>query len=78
MGKLFGIVLLVLGIWLAVEVYTEGVNGAFGGVFASGSADQAPVTQSTSSRAADTVRSAYEESVNRVDRQLEGEAPNHD
>ena len=78
MGKLFGIILLVLGIWLGVEVFTEGVDGAFGGIFASGSADEAPPTRSTSERAADSVRRAYSESVDRVDRQLEGEAPNHD
>jgi hypothetical protein len=31
MGKLFGIVLLVLGVWLAIEVYTKGSDQAFGG-----------------------------------------------
>jgi hypothetical protein len=31
MGKLFGIVLLVLGVWAAVEIYTKGSDQAFGG-----------------------------------------------
>jgi hypothetical protein len=34
MGKVFGILLLVLCVWVAVEVYTNGVDGAFGGIFA--------------------------------------------
>jgi hypothetical protein len=31
MGKLFGIVLIVLAVWFAVEVYTKGSDQAFGG-----------------------------------------------
>jgi len=34
MGKVFGILLLALCVWVAVEVYTNGVDGAFGGIFA--------------------------------------------
>jgi hypothetical protein len=34
MVKLFKIVLILLCVWTAVEVYSEGVNGAFGGLFA--------------------------------------------
>lgn len=34
MSRTFGILLLVLGVWIGVEVYTEGVRHAFGGAFA--------------------------------------------
>jgi hypothetical protein len=47
MAKLLGLILLVLAVWVAVEVFDKGVDGAFGGLFAtvgaplqrSGSAD---------------------------------------
>ncbi len=34
MGKLFGILAIVAGIWIGLEVYTKGMDVAFGGVFA--------------------------------------------
>jgi hypothetical protein len=34
MAKLFGIVLLVLGLWAGLEIYTNGFDEAFGGLFA--------------------------------------------
>jgi len=34
MGKLFGIVVIVFGLWAAAEVYNEGTANAFGGVLA--------------------------------------------
>ncbi len=34
MGRLFGILAIVLGIWIGLEVYTKGTDQAFGGVFA--------------------------------------------
>ena len=34
MAKAFGILLIVLGVWLGVEIFTNGMDGAFGGVFA--------------------------------------------
>lgn len=38
MGKLLGLILFVLAVWVAVEVYDKGVDGAFGGLFAGFSA----------------------------------------
>lgn len=35
MGKIFGILLVVVGLWTAVEIYTEGSANAFGGILAS-------------------------------------------
>ena len=33
-GKLLGIVLLVAAVWVGIEIYTNGTDGAFGGIFA--------------------------------------------
>lgn len=33
MGKAFGIALVVVGIWVGIEIYTEGMDAAFGGLF---------------------------------------------
>lgn len=35
MAKIFGILLIVLGVWLGMEIFTKGTDGAFGGIFAS-------------------------------------------
>lgn len=34
MAKIFGILLIVLGVWLGIEIYTQGMDHAFGGVLA--------------------------------------------
>jgi hypothetical protein len=34
MGKMIGILLIVLGVWVGMEVYTEGTSNAFGGKLA--------------------------------------------
>ncbi len=68
MGKVFGIALIVIGIWVGLEVYTKGVGGAFGGIFAN--AYEAPAERSTPDRAADALQRAYNKSEERVDRQL--------
>jgi hypothetical protein len=72
MARLFGIVLILLGIWTGIEVYTEGVNGAFGGLFSGFSSSvEAPAERSTPDRAADAFQRAYNKSEERVDRLLE-------
>jgi len=35
MAKIFGILLIVVGVWIGLEIYTNGMDEAFGGVFAS-------------------------------------------
>jgi hypothetical protein len=77
MAKLLKIVLILLCVWTAVEVYTEGVNGAFGGLFAGfdGSALEAPANRSTPDRAADAFQRAYNKSETRVDAMLEEKNP---
>ena len=42
MQKLFGIVVIVLGAWLGMEVYTKGTHEALGGIFARFSDAPAP------------------------------------
>jgi hypothetical protein len=34
MGKLIGLMLIVLGVWIGIEIYDKGVDQAFGGLFA--------------------------------------------
>jgi hypothetical protein len=34
MAKIFGVLLIVLGVWVGMEIYTKGMQGAFGGVLA--------------------------------------------
>jgi hypothetical protein len=34
MAKIFGVLLIVLGVWLGMEIYTKGMDGAFGGALA--------------------------------------------
>ena len=73
MGKLFAIVLMVIGIWVAVTVYSEGTDRTFGGLFA-GSLGSSTVdvteTRSTPQRAGEAVQRAYDESQDRFDRAL--------
>ncbi|HTO55437.1 MAG TPA: hypothetical protein VMR50_18785 [Myxococcota bacterium] len=34
LGRLFGLVLLVLGVWAGAEIFNNGFDGAFGGLLA--------------------------------------------
>ena len=65
MGKVLGILLAAVSVWVMVEVYTEGVSGAFGGAFASLSGDgsEARVEHpaSTAQRAGAAVERAHQE-----------------
>ena len=33
MGRIFGLILIVVAIYVGLEIYTEGTHGAFGGAF---------------------------------------------
>jgi hypothetical protein len=73
MGKILAIVLMAIAIWVAVTVYSEGTDRAFGGLFA-GSLGSSTVdvteTRSTPQRAGEAVQRAYDESQDRFDRAL--------
>ena len=73
MGKILAMVLMVIAIWVAVTVYSEGTDRAFGGLFAGSlgsSAVDAPETRSTPQRAGEAVQRAFDESQDRFDRAL--------
>lgn len=74
MAKIFGILLVVVGLWLGLEVYQNGIQGAFGGALASldGSADEQAVRDSRSvpQRAGDAVERAHAEAEARLHRML--------
>lgn len=43
MGKAFGIVVIAVGVWAGLEIYTEGTSNAFGGALQKiGMAEPAP------------------------------------
>jgi hypothetical protein len=69
MGKLFGIVMLIVSVWAVAELTTKGMDGAFGGAFAS---DDGEVVRPASvpQRAGAAVDHAHEEAANRRDRML--------
>jgi hypothetical protein len=68
MGKIIGILFLCLGVWAGMEVYLEGTQNAFGGIFASGEAPRDE--RSTPQRAGDAVGRAHEEGRERLERAL--------
>jgi hypothetical protein len=74
MGKIFGILLAVVGIWLVLEVYLNGTQGAFGGVLArlDGSATEQAVAspRSVPQRAGEAVERAHAEAEARLERML--------
>jgi hypothetical protein len=72
MGRIFGLLLVVLGIWAATEVYLNGTAGAFGGVFADGTAEGAAAQdgRSLGLRAGEAVGHAYDEGEARRERLL--------
>lgn len=72
MGRIFGILFIVLAVWSGVEIYTEGTAGAFGGLLPRlglvAEEDHAPpVTE----RAAGAWREAYRTAEDRVRQQAE-------
>ena len=69
MGRIFGMLFIVLAIWAAVEVFTNGTEGAFGGLFASGSpsAESAPA-KPAGDRAADALKNLYDKSEGRAEK----------
>ena len=70
MGRIFGLLTFVLAIWIALEFYTNGVSGAFGGVLGSVGSDDTSAVLRTE-RAADAFQRSYDESMARVERQLD-------
>ncbi len=74
MARTAKLVLLLLFVWSSVEFYTNGFDGAFGGLFAqqkqSSAVEQSKIV-STSKRAAGAFQRAYDTSETRVEKMLE-------
>lgn len=43
MAKVLGILVIVLGVWIGMEIFTKGTDEAFGGLFAAGGSSEAGV-----------------------------------
>lgn len=78
MSKLFGLVVIVLSVWVAAEVFNKGLEGAFGGILAGGSgesataeASSAPVRpQTIPQRSGERVEQAHAEAAARREQLL--------
>ena len=74
MGKAFGILLIVVMIWVGLEFYLEGPSGAFGGAFASylgeDAAEEGVQSLSTPQRAGTSVERAHRQNDARYERML--------
>jgi len=75
--KIFGILAVVLGIWVAMEVFNKGVDHAFGGIFASeeiaagnGNGNGNGQPRSVSRRSGDSVEDAHTDAARRRERLL--------
>lgn len=70
MGKIFGILFMGLGIWVGLEIYLEGTQNAFGGIFAPHRVEgEAPRdVRTTPQRAGDAVKRAQEMETERRER----------
>ena len=79
MGRIFGIGFFVVLIWVALEVYTEGVGGAFDGLLTRipgiEASTDAAAPRSTPKRAADAFQRAYDQSEARIDRAMRRQDP---
>ncbi len=72
--RLLGTLFVLLLVWVAVTVYNEGTDRAFGGFFArlaDSSALETPANRSTPDRSMDGFQRAYNKSETRVDRLLD-------
>jgi hypothetical protein len=68
MGKVFGILVIVVGVWVGLTVFTEGTDSAFGGLFAGSDEEMAddrgqPLTRQVEEQ----VRDSYREQEERIE-----------
>lgn len=72
MQKVFGMLLIVCGLWLGLEVYEKGLAGAFDGLFARMGLAEAPAAdaepyRSPGERAGERLRGAYQAGIDRAE-----------
>ncbi|MDH3211166.1 MAG: hypothetical protein OEM05_01665 [Myxococcales bacterium] len=73
MGKIFGILLVVIGIWVGMEVYLKGTDQALGGALAfleDGDGTEVHDRRTTPQRAGDAARRAHDAAEARRNRLL--------
>jgi hypothetical protein len=71
MGKVMLIGAIVLVVWAGMEIQTNGVEGAFGGVFAPAGMEEAEQITSTPKRAGQAVQRSFDQDEERKMRLLE-------
>jgi hypothetical protein len=75
MGKAFGIVLIAVMVWIGLELYLKGPDGAFGGAFSSHlgaeAASDGERSLTTPQRAGTAVERAHRQHEARYERMLE-------
>jgi hypothetical protein len=62
MAKIFGVLLIVLGVWLGMEIYTKGMDKAFGGALA-GWSEPAPEREPLAKRMSNSVQESLDQSA---------------
>ncbi len=70
MGKIWVIGAIVVAVWVGLEIQTNGVDGAFNGLFAPAGQEEAKAITSTPQRAGDRVRDALQQGEERTNRLL--------
>jgi len=69
MGKVFGILLIVVAMWIGLTIFNEGTDAAFGGLFASREKEVANASgRPLPRRVEEIVRKAYREHDERTER----------
>ena len=70
MGSALKIAAAVLAIWVGFELHTNGVNGAFGGVFRSENSSESEAKPTTAQRAGNSASRAHEQADERRQKML--------
>jgi hypothetical protein len=68
MGKVFGILLIVVAIWVGLTIFNEGTDAAFGGLFAGSGKELASGSgRPLPRRVEESVRKAYREHEEQIE-----------
>ena len=68
MGKVFGILLIVVAVWVGLTIFNEGTDAAFGGLFAGSGKEVADDSgRPLRRRVEERVRKAYREHEEQVE-----------
>jgi hypothetical protein len=70
MGSALKIAAAVLAVWVGFELHTNGVDGAFGGIFGSGSSSVSEAEPTAAQRAGTSASRAHQEADERRQKML--------